>query len=67
MFNLSGRVAIVMGGTSGIGRAIALGFAEAGADVISTGRRTALVNEVGDENRKGRSEDAAGFGRCFEP
>jgi NAD(P)-dependent dehydrogenase (short-subunit alcohol dehydrogenase family) len=52
LFNLSGRVAVVMGGTSGIGRAIALGLAEAGADVISTGRRAALVDEVGDEIEK---------------
>jgi NAD(P)-dependent dehydrogenase (short-subunit alcohol dehydrogenase family) len=52
LFNLSGRVAVVMGGTSGIGRAIALGLAEAGADVISTGRRSVLVNEVGDEIEK---------------
>jgi NAD(P)-dependent dehydrogenase (short-subunit alcohol dehydrogenase family) len=52
LFNLSGRVAVVMGGTSGIGRAIALGLAEAGADVISTGRRSALVNKVGDEIEK---------------
>jgi NAD(P)-dependent dehydrogenase (short-subunit alcohol dehydrogenase family) len=52
LFNLSERVAVVMGGTSGIGRAIALGLAEAGADVISTGRRSALVNEVGDEIEK---------------
>jgi NAD(P)-dependent dehydrogenase (short-subunit alcohol dehydrogenase family) len=52
LFNLSGRVAVVMGGTSGIGRAIALGLAEAGADVVSTGRRAPLVNEVGDEVEK---------------
>src|SRR3954468_17947941 len=52
LFDLSGRVAVVMGGTSGIGRAIALGLAEAGADVISTGRRDSLVNEVSDEIEK---------------
>jgi NAD(P)-dependent dehydrogenase (short-subunit alcohol dehydrogenase family) len=52
LFNLSGRVAVVMGGTSGIGRAIALGLAEAGADVISTGRRATLVSEVGGEIEK---------------
>jgi NAD(P)-dependent dehydrogenase (short-subunit alcohol dehydrogenase family) len=52
LFDLSGRVAVVMGGTSGIGRAIALGLAEAGADVISTGRRDTLVNEVSDEIEK---------------
>ncbi|HEX4810775.1 MAG TPA: SDR family oxidoreductase [Bryobacteraceae bacterium] len=49
LFNLSGRLAVVMGGTSGIGRAMALGLAEAGADVVATGRREALVNEVGSE------------------
>ena len=32
--DLNGRVAVVVGGTSGIGRAIGLGLAEAGADVI---------------------------------
>lgn len=52
LFDLSGRVAVVMGGTSGIGRAIALGFAEAGADVVSTGRRASLINEVSDEIEK---------------
>ena len=41
---LTGRVAVVIGGTSGIGRAIALGLAEAGADVVPTGRRQALVD-----------------------
>jgi NAD(P)-dependent dehydrogenase (short-subunit alcohol dehydrogenase family) len=38
-----------MGGTSGIGRAIALGLAQAGADVVATGRREALVDEVAGE------------------
>ena len=36
--SLDGRVAVVVGGTSGIGRAIALGLAEAGADVIASAR-----------------------------
>ena len=47
--DLSGRVAVVTGGTSGIGRAIALGLAAAGADVIPTGRRAKLVDEVASE------------------
>jgi NAD(P)-dependent dehydrogenase (short-subunit alcohol dehydrogenase family) len=46
MFDLTGRVAVVVGGTSGIGRALALGLADAGADVVATGRREALVDEV---------------------
>jgi NAD(P)-dependent dehydrogenase (short-subunit alcohol dehydrogenase family) len=44
--DLTGRVAVVIGGTSGIGKSMALGFAEAGADVIATGRREAMVSEV---------------------
>ena len=44
--DLSGRVAVVIGGTSGLGRAIALGLAEAGADVVPTGRREELVRET---------------------
>ncbi len=46
LFDLTGRVAVIMGGTSGLGRAIAIGLAEAGADVVPTGRRENLVGEV---------------------
>jgi NAD(P)-dependent dehydrogenase (short-subunit alcohol dehydrogenase family) len=49
LFDLSGRVAVVMGGTSGIGRAIAVGLAQSGADVVATGRREANVAEVAKE------------------
>ena len=44
-FDLTGRVAVVMG-TSGLGRAIATGLAEAGASVAPTGRRLDLAQEV---------------------
>ncbi|MFO7179496.1 MAG: SDR family oxidoreductase [Pseudomonadota bacterium] len=36
---LEGRVAVVLGGTSGIGKQIALGLAQAGADVVAASRR----------------------------
>ncbi len=51
LFDLSGRVAVVIGGTSGIGRAIALGLADAGADVIATGRRADMVEIAAGEIR----------------
>src|SRR5688572_18458067 len=46
---LSGKVAVVVGGTSGIGRAIAHGFAQAGADVIPTSRRAEQVDVAARE------------------
>jgi NAD(P)-dependent dehydrogenase (short-subunit alcohol dehydrogenase family) len=47
--DLAGRVAVVIGGTSGLGRAIAIALAEAGADVVPTGRRREHMRQVGDE------------------
>jgi NAD(P)-dependent dehydrogenase (short-subunit alcohol dehydrogenase family) len=52
LFDLTGRVAVVIGGTSGIGRTLAVGLGNAGADVVATGRREELVNEVGNEIEK---------------
>ena len=46
---LNGKVAVVIGGTSGIGRAIAHGMAEAGADVIPTSRRMEQVAAAATE------------------
>jgi NAD(P)-dependent dehydrogenase (short-subunit alcohol dehydrogenase family) len=48
-FSLEGKIAVVTGGTSGIGRAMAIGLAEAGADVIATGRRQQQVEEAATE------------------
>jgi len=53
--DLQGKTAVVIGGTSGIGRVLALGLADAGADVVATARRETLVNEVAAEiERRGR-------------
>ena len=46
---LNGKVAVVIGGTSGIGRAIAHGLAEAGADVVPTSRRADQVEAAAAE------------------
>jgi NAD(P)-dependent dehydrogenase (short-subunit alcohol dehydrogenase family) len=45
-FRLDGKIAVVTGGTSGIGRAMSLGLARAGAEVIATARRTEQVDET---------------------
>lgn len=47
--DLAGKVAVVVGGSSGIGKTIALGLAEGGADVVSSARRIELVNALADE------------------
>jgi NAD(P)-dependent dehydrogenase (short-subunit alcohol dehydrogenase family) len=53
--DLAGRVAVVVGGSSGIGRALALGLADAGADVVAAARRADRVAAVaGEIEQKGR-------------
>jgi NAD(P)-dependent dehydrogenase (short-subunit alcohol dehydrogenase family) len=48
-FDLSGRVAVVTGGTTGLGHAIALGLAGAGADVVASSRRLEQVEKTAQE------------------
>ena len=45
-FSLTGRVALVAGGSRGIGAAIAEGFAEAGADLALVGRSGSVVMKI---------------------
>ncbi len=49
--DLKSKVAVVIGGTSGIGLTLAKGLAKAGADVVATGRRADLVRSAADEIR----------------
>jgi carbohydrate kinase (thermoresistant glucokinase family) len=46
LFDLTGKTAVVVGGTSGIGLAMAVGLAEAGADVVASSRRKEQVDEA---------------------
>jgi NAD(P)-dependent dehydrogenase (short-subunit alcohol dehydrogenase family) len=59
LFDLTGRVALVTGGSKGLGKAMARGFAEAGADVIIASRhenelRAALAEILQGTGRQGR-------------
>lgn len=47
--DLAGKVAVVVGGSSGIGKVLALGLAKGGADVVSSARRKDLVDELAGE------------------
>lgn len=66
MFDLHGKTAVVLGGTSGIGRAVALGLAAAGADVVASSRNADSVAAVAAEIEKcgvrtlRRTSDVAG-------
>ena len=57
MFNLAGKCAVVVGGTSGIGKAIALGLAAAGANVVASSRSRKSVEDLADclETRGGKT------------
>ena len=47
--DLTGKVAVVVGGTAGIGRALSLGLAEAGADVVACARTRETVDATAAE------------------
>ncbi|MFC2008011.1 SDR family NAD(P)-dependent oxidoreductase [Chloroflexota bacterium] len=51
LFDLKGKVAVVTGGAGGIGRAVALGLAECGADVVVTSRQLTSLEQVVNEIR----------------
>lgn len=55
MFDLTGKTAVVVGGTSGIGLAMSIGLADAGADVVASSRRQEQVDEAAQQiEAKGR-------------
>jgi NAD(P)-dependent dehydrogenase (short-subunit alcohol dehydrogenase family) len=61
--SLEGRVAVVVGGTTGIGRAITLGLAEAGADVVASARGADNLAAAAAEIEALRDAVLAGMGR----
>ena len=55
IFSLEGKTAVVIGGTSGIGRTLSLGLADGGANVIASARRQQKVDETASEiEQRGR-------------
>ena len=52
MFELNGKVAVVTGASSGLGRDAAIAYAEAGADVVLLARRLERLEEVAEEIKK---------------
>lgn len=55
ILSLEGKTAVVIGGSSGIGRTLSLGLADAGGDVVASSRRQEMVNEIATEiERHGR-------------
>ena len=59
LFDLSGRVALITGGNKGLGKAMARGFAEAGADIV-------IASRHGDELKTALDEILSGTGRKGE-
>jgi NAD(P)-dependent dehydrogenase (short-subunit alcohol dehydrogenase family) len=68
MFDLTGKVALVVGGHGGLGKAIALGLAEAGADVAVASRNLKALQAVELEiEAQGRKSLAVGVDISSEP
>jgi 2-dehydro-3-deoxy-D-gluconate 5-dehydrogenase len=61
-FNLDGKVALITGSSSGIGQAIAIGLAEAGADVICHGSKEGGAQETIDAIKKLGRKSGAVYG-----
>jgi NAD(P)-dependent dehydrogenase (short-subunit alcohol dehydrogenase family) len=59
--DLTGKVAVVTGGTRGLGRAIVQGLAEAGADVVVASRKPEAVSDVAAELRASTGTKAVGI------
>jgi NAD(P)-dependent dehydrogenase (short-subunit alcohol dehydrogenase family) len=60
LFDLSGRVAVVTGGGTGLGKGMAAGLAQAGALVVLAGRRQSVVDQTAEEIR-GKGGKAVGM------
>src|SRR6187551_1999661 len=61
LFDLSGRVALVTGGNKGLGKAMARGFAECGADVVIASRHEIELKVALDEILAGTGRKGAYF------
>ncbi len=59
LFDLQGKTAVVIGGTSGIGAALSLGLAEAGADVVASSKTKTKVDEIAIQIEAAGRKDVA--------
>src|ERR671938_322027 len=59
LFDLSGRVALITGGTRGLGLAMAKGFAQAGAEIVVVSRKEDACKQVADALRAEGAKAAA--------